>query len=77
MEKRSAKTIKVNAGLWSVQEENDFDRLCRLHGNDWKKISEELGTRSEDACRSHGKKIIEKMKSTDSPVDRELKEKLT
>ena len=39
---------------WTYQELNDYIRIFKEHGKNWKAISENLGTKDEKQCKHKG-----------------------
>lgn len=49
-------------GRWQHLEHRKFIEAILLHGNDWSKVEEHIGTRNSIQARSHAQKFFEKMK---------------
>ena len=50
-----------NRGHWSKAEHERFIQGVQQHGRDWKKVSEEVGSRSSNQIRSHAQKHFLKL----------------
>jgi len=59
------KTKVKHSGRWTEQEHQKFIQAIKKYGKDWKKIKEEVGTRSAIQVRSHAQKYFQKLNKTD------------
>lgn len=50
-----------NRGHWSNEEHQKFLQALQLHGRDWKKIVDHVGSRSSNQVRSHAQKYFLKL----------------
>ncbi|GBG31880.1 Myb family DNA-binding protein, SHAQKYF family [Hondaea fermentalgiana] len=59
----------INAGRWTHEEHSIFLEGLKLHGKEWKKISDMIQTRTVVQIRTHAQKYFQKVaKSTGGPV---------
>lgn len=56
--KATANGNQVNTGRWSQEEHELFLKAIELHGRDWKKVQEVVGTRTSTQARSHAQKVL-------------------
>lgn len=61
-------------GRWSIEEQNQFKVLHKKYGNHWKKIAEELGTRTTMQVRSHAQKKLAHQSLNSGPWSNDEKE---
>ena len=52
----------MNRGHWSKEEKTRFIQAIQLHGKNWKKIVECVGSRTNNQIRSHAQKYFLKLK---------------
>jgi len=50
-----------NIGRWTQEEHMRFLEAYRLHGKDWRKLAQHVGTRSNVQCRTHAQKHFKKL----------------
>lgn len=60
--KAEMKNKGYNTGRWSKDEHNRFMQAIEIHGKDWKKVQEYVGTRTSAQSRSHAQKVLPKEK---------------
>lgn len=53
--------IGINNGRWSLEEHKKFITGVFIHGNNWKDITNVIGTRNCAQARSHGQKFFTKL----------------
>jgi SHAQKYF class myb-like DNA-binding protein len=53
--------IGLNNGRWSLDEHKNFITGVFMHGNNWKEITNVIGTRNCPQARSHGQKFFTKL----------------
>nr|CAG4708506.1 unnamed protein product [Naegleria fowleri] len=59
---RKEYTIQQKREKWSEEEHEKFLEAIRIHGRDWKKVEDFIGTKTRKQIRSHAQKHFEKMK---------------
>ncbi|KAG2387284.1 hypothetical protein C9374_001616 [Naegleria lovaniensis] len=59
---RKEYTIQQKREKWSDDEHEKFLEAIRIHGRDWKKVEDFIGTKTRKQIRSHAQKHFEKMK---------------
>ena len=70
-EKRSPKakpevgSAKWNTGRWTKEEHTKFLEAIKIHGRDWKKVQDYVGTRTSTQARSHAQKVLPHPSSTE------------
>lgn len=47
-----------NTGRWSKEEHQKFLEAIKIHGRDWKKVQDYVGTRTSTQARSHAQKVL-------------------
>jgi len=62
------KKLKTS-GRWTRDEHNKFLRGLKIHGREWKKVSEMISTRSSAQIRSHAQKFFSKLAKEGGNVD--------
>ena len=61
MRRIKSNSYTKNRGHWSNEEHQKFIQALQLHGRDWKKIVEHVGSRSSNQVRSHAQKYFLKL----------------
>ena len=54
--------VKLNEGRWTYDEQIKFINLVSKYGTNWKKIKQEISTRSLSQVRSHAQKFYQRLK---------------
>jgi len=70
--KRLQEITKENTGRWTHEEHQLFLQGLKLHGKDWKKVSEMIETRTVVQIRTHAQKYfqkVEKAKQQGLPIE--------
>lgn len=56
--KTNGSNHKFNTGRWSKEEHKLFLEAIEIHGRDWKKVQDYVGTRTSTQARSHAQKVL-------------------
>lgn len=43
----------LNQGRWTISEHHKFLKALKIHGKEWRKVQEEVETRTSTQARSH------------------------
>ncbi|KAH0478544.1 MAG: uncharacterized protein KVP18_002494 [Porospora cf. gigantea A] len=54
----SAKPIRTNSGKWSPEEHRKFLEAFSIHGHQWRRVTEHVGSRTLIQVRSHAQKFL-------------------
>jgi len=64
--------VQKNTNLWTKDEQEKFITAMRIHGKNWAKIAEFVGTRDQQQCRSHRQKFVQRIKADPTIVGADL-----
>ena len=56
--KQNGISKKFNTGRWTSEEHKKFLEAIEIHGRDWKKVQDYVGTRTSTQARSHAQKVL-------------------
>jgi len=59
-------SAETKGSLWKAEEHQSFLHAYETHGKNWRKVTEEVGTRSITQVRSHAQKYFLKLKRRSS-----------
>lgn len=70
---RSKQASVIKHGRWSKEEHFRFLEALKLHGKEWRKVQQHVGTRTSTQARSHAQKFFVKIEKKELNLEEFLR----